>query len=87
MFAVISRVGIEDAEKARAALEDQRVSYVKKAPGFVCAYWLEPIDGEGLSMLVFESKEYAEAAAAHPVPPLPGVTLRHLEIREVYAQA
>ena len=60
---------------------------VPKAPGFVSAYWLEPIDGIGMSVIVFETKEHAEKAAAYPLPPLPGVTPRTLDIREVYASA
>jgi hypothetical protein len=57
---------------------------VARAPGIVCGYWLEPIDGVGMSVLVFETKEHAEAAAKYPVPPMPGVTLLSLTIREVY---
>jgi hypothetical protein len=63
------------------------VRLVRRAPGFVCAYWLEPIDGQGLSVLVFDSKEHAESAAAYPLPPLPGVSPLKLEIREVFAHA
>jgi hypothetical protein len=51
----------------------------------VCGYWLEPIDGIGTSVLVFESKEDAEEAAKYPVPPMPGVTQLNLTIREVFA--
>lgn len=87
MYAVVSTVSIENAELACAVLADKRVSLVKKAPGFVNAYWLEPIHGHGLSVLVFDSKQHAEEAAAYPLPPLPGVALLNLEIREVYAYA
>jgi len=87
VFAVVSTVSVENPAQARTVLEDERVSLVKRAPGFVCAYWLEPIDGAGLSILVFETKEHAESAAAYPVPPIPGVSLLSIEIREVYAHA
>ena len=60
---------------------------VPKAPGFVSAYWLEPVDGTGMSVIVFEAREHAEQAAASPLPPLPGVTPLTLEIREVCASA
>ena len=84
MYAVVSTVHIENPEQARSELQDKRVSLV---PGFVCAYWLEPRDGQGMSVLVFETKEHAESAAGYPVPPIPGVTLLTLDIREVYASA
>ena len=40
-----------------------------------------------MSVIVFETKEHAEKAAAYPLPALPGVTPLTLEIREVYASA
>jgi hypothetical protein len=60
---------------------------VPRAPGFVSAYWLAPVDGIGMSIIAFETKEHAEAAVGYPLPPLPGVTLLTVEIREVYASA
>jgi hypothetical protein len=87
MHAVVATVSVKDVEVAREALADARLSLVPRAPGFVSAYWLEPIDGIGMSVIVFETKEYAEKAVAYPLPPLPGVTPLKLEIREVYASA
>jgi hypothetical protein len=84
---VVSNVRIENVEVARAALADLRLSLVPRAPGFVSAYWIEPVDGVGLSVIVFETKEHAEQAAAYPVPPLPGVTPLSVQVREVYASA
>jgi hypothetical protein len=55
--------------------------------GFVGACWLEPIDGIGMPVIIFQTKEHATKAAAYPLPPLPGVTPRTLENREVYASA
>jgi hypothetical protein len=87
MHAVVSTVRVEDVAVARAALAGLRTDLVPRAPGFVCAYWLEPVDGIGMSVIVFQSREHAEQAAAYPLPPLPGVTPLTLEIREVYASA
>jgi hypothetical protein len=87
MYAVVSTVRIEDLGVARDALADLRVSLVPRAPGFVSAYWLAPVDGTGMSVILFDTKEHAEEAARYPVPPLPGVTLLSVEIREVYASA
>jgi hypothetical protein len=87
MHAVMATVRIEDVPVAREALASKRLNLVPRAPGFVSAYWLEPVDGIGMSIIFFETKEHAEQAAAYPVPPLPGVTPLTLEIREVYASA
>lgn len=87
MHAVMATVSIKDVQVAREALAALRLNLVPRAPGFVSAYWLEPIDGIGISMIVFETKEHAEKAAAYPLPPLPGVTPLTLEVREVFASA
>jgi hypothetical protein len=87
MYAVVATVRIEDLEAARQGLADLRVSLVPRAPGFVSAYWLAPVDGIGMSVIVFDNKEQAEEAARYPVPPLPGVTPMTLQVREVYAGA
>jgi hypothetical protein len=87
MHAVVATVRIEDVGVARAALGEQRLKLVPRAPGFVSAYWLEPVDGIGMSVIVFETREHAEKALAYPLPPLPGVTPLTVEIREVYASA
>jgi hypothetical protein len=87
VHAVVSSVRIEDLGVARAALADLRLKLVPRAPGFISAYWLEPVDGIGMSVIVFDTREHAEQAVAYPVPPLPGVTPLTIEIREVYASA
>jgi hypothetical protein len=87
MHAVVATVRIEDVGAARAALAELRVGLVPRAPGFVSAYWLAPVDGIGMSVIVFDTKEHAEEALRYPIPPLPGVTPLTAEIREVYASA
>ena len=87
MHAVVATVRVENVEVARKSLAGLRLELVPRAPGCVSAYWLEPVDGVGMSVIVFETKEHAEKAAAYPLPPLPGVTPLTLEIREVYASA
>jgi hypothetical protein len=87
MHAVVATVSIKDPEVARQALADLRLNVVPRAPGFVSAYWLEPIDGTGISIIIFETKEHADRAVAYPLPPLPGVTPQPVEVREVYASA
>jgi hypothetical protein len=87
MHAVVATVRIEDPEVAREALAGLRLNLVPRAPGFVSAYWLAPVDGIGMSVIVFETKEHAETAVGYPLPPLPGVTPLTVQIREVYASA
>jgi hypothetical protein len=85
MYAIVTNVMVENPEEARLRLPEAREALVSRAPGIVSGYWLEPIEGIGTSVLVFETKEYAEEAAKYPVPPMPGVTLLDLTVREVFA--
>ena len=78
-------MSVENVEEARSLLRLARDALVSRAPGIVSAYWLEPFQGGGMSILDFPTKELAETAAAYPVPPMPGVKLPTLEIREVFA--
>jgi len=87
MHAVVATVSIKDPEVAGQALMGLRLNGSPKAPGFGSAYWLEPIDGAGLSNSVFERQERADKAVRYPLPPLPGVTLLKAGIREVNASA
>jgi hypothetical protein len=87
MHAVVATVRIEDEKVARDALAALRLNLVPRAPGFVNAYWLAPVDGLAMSVVLFDTKAHADEAAAYPLPPRPGVTPQTLEIREVYASA
>jgi hypothetical protein len=85
MHAVVATVRVTDEAAARAALGRLRLPIVGRAPGLVAGYWLQPLDGVAMSVLVFETKLAAEEALLYPLPPLPGVTPIHVEVREVYA--
>ena len=63
MYAIVTNVRVENPEEARLRLPEAREALVSRAPGIVGGYWLEPIEGIGTSVLVFETKEYAEEAA------------------------
>jgi hypothetical protein len=61
---------------------------VRSTSGFVAGYWLEPADGRGFSIVLFETEEQAREAA----PPVngwdaPGVALTGVEFRGVAATA
>jgi hypothetical protein len=85
MYAIVTNVRVENSEQARRLLPEAREALVARAPGIVNGYWLEPVEGVGTSVLVFDSKEHAEQAARYPVPPMPGVSVLDLTIREVFA--
>ena len=85
MYAIVTNVRVENPDEARLLLPQAREALVSRAPGIVCGYWLEPVDGIGTSVLVFETKADADEAAKYPVPPMPGVTTLNLTIREVFA--
>ncbi len=87
MHAVVARVRVDEPETARNLLQDARVSLVRRAPGFVSALWLEPLEGIGMSVIVFDSEEHAVEALGYPLPEMPGVTPVTVEVREVYAHA
>ena len=85
MHAVVATVKVDNPAQARERLQDLRLPVVRRAPGVVCGYWLEPVDGVGMSVIVFETEEHARAALAFPLAPIPGVTPLTLTVREVYA--
>jgi hypothetical protein len=91
MHAVVVRVSISDFESARKGLEEQVVPRASQAPGFVAGYWTRSDDGtNGLSMLLFESGDNAQAAELmirEGVGRPEAVTLESVEIREVIAHA
>ncbi|MEA2374309.1 MAG: hypothetical protein QOD53_772 [Thermoleophilaceae bacterium] len=61
MHAVQVTVSILERERAESELKERIVPMVSQAPGFVAGYWLEPRDGKGESLVVFESEEQANA--------------------------
>ena len=91
MHAVVVRVSIGDFERAHEGLREQVVPGASQAPGFVAGYWTRSDDGHnGLSMVVFESEEAAQAAAegirsGAVIPET--VTLESVEVREVVEHA
>jgi hypothetical protein len=88
MHAVVVDVSISDRESAERDLREQVVPRVSQAPGFVSAFWLEPIGGHGHSIAVFESEEAAKGMAemVQSAAP-PNVTVENVEVREVVANA
>jgi hypothetical protein len=87
MHAVVVRVTIHNEDVAEKILSEQIVPRVSGAPGFVAGYWTRR-DGTGLSMLVFESEDAAQAMAGQiESPDSDAVTMDGVEVREVVANA
>jgi hypothetical protein len=78
----------EQAPAAAEALMSDILPRLRSAPGFVAGYWLEPADGQGFSIVLFEAEEQAREAA----PPVsswsaPGIAITDVEFRRVAATA
>lgn len=78
----------DQAPAAAVALVNDILPAVRSAPGFVAGYWLEPADGQGFSIVLFETEEQARQTAAPATTwAAPGVTIRGVEFRRVAATA
>lgn len=90
MYAALVTLTIdpEQAPAAAGALMSEILPAVRSTAGFVAGYWLEPADGQGFSIVLFETEEQARRAA----PPegdwsAPGVAITSVEFRRVAATA
>ena len=87
MHAVVVKVTINDLEAGLKELREVVVPRVSQAPGFVTGHWTRN-DDSGMSMIIFESEDAANAATEQVRSSVPqGVTLEDLEVREVVANA
>jgi hypothetical protein len=78
----------DQAPAAANTLVNDILPTVRSAPGFVAGYWLEPADGQGFAIALFETEGRAREAA----PPVsswaaPGVTIGAVDFRRVAATA
>lgn len=90
MFANFASVTIHDVDAAQRQLDDQFVPMVKGFEGFQRGIWLvDRHAGKGVGVIVFDTREHAEAAAAQVPPSNPGdpVTLDRIETYEIAAEA
>ncbi|TMM18604.1 MAG: hypothetical protein E6F96_05795 [Actinobacteria bacterium] len=92
MHAVLLEVDLSGTEREEGLknLRETVVPRVTQAPGFQSGIWLAPVAGKGLSVVVFEGEENAQAMAAMVAVgsnPSPGVTVERCEVREVVASA
>jgi hypothetical protein len=90
MHAVVGTGTIHDFERGLPVLREKVVPRVQQAPGLINAYWMRSGDNRGMSVIVFETEENAEALTriiAAEGAPTDAVTLDGIEVREVVAQA
>jgi ribosomal protein L35AE/L33A len=86
MYAVLTRVTINDEEQATRNLQDNVVPRVRQAPGLVAGYWVRLDGNQGRSIVVFESEEAAQAAADQVrAMQFEFVTLDSVDVLEVVA--
>ncbi len=90
MFVVVTTVELpegETIEHGREELEKNVIPMIKQAPGFVSALFA-PSGREGLSMIVFETREQAQAANDNMDQQMPpNIRTVKSEVREVAARA
>jgi quinol monooxygenase YgiN len=91
MHAVVVTVRIAEGKFAEAEqlLTQMVVPQVKSEPGFVSGTWLSSEDQTtGHSLVVFDTKDHAEAASKNVAPP-PGspISIAYTQVYEVRAQA
>jgi hypothetical protein len=93
MHAVLVEVDLSGTEPEQAirGLQEEVIPRVKQAPGFQSGTWTRKAgERRGLSLLLFDSEENAQAAAGMVSVgsnPQPGVTVERSEVREVVATA
>ena len=86
MHAVVVTVALS-SQPDPTELRERTVPRVSQLPGFVAGYWTRK-DNSGVSMVIFESADDAQAASDQVPSMLPGnVTLESNEVREVVAHA
>jgi hypothetical protein len=81
-----SRVDLAQLDAARKMLETEVIPRVRQLPDAVAGYWLEPVDGVAMAVIVFKTKEAAERPVPNAQPgdsPAPGVIVQSVEIRRV----
>lgn len=89
MHAVVVEVNIESGREGEgiAYLHANVLPAMKQHPGLVSGYWLASKEGQGLTVLVFDNAEGAQATAEGllDAPKADFATLGQVEVRNVVA--
>jgi hypothetical protein len=87
---VFVNVDATQADPARRGLHEQVIPRISHSSGFVAGYWLEPLDGKGISVTLWETEQAARDAAGLIQPdssPTTGVKVERIETRAVIGKA
>lgn len=89
MYAAVMHLSFDAALAAAAAtaFTSELLPKVKAADGFRGGYWLDPEDGKGLGLILFDDQSQAARASAAEHWQAPGVVIDRVEIRRVAAIA
>jgi hypothetical protein len=87
MHAHVVHVDIQDVAEAEKGVNDTVIPNLKKAPGFVGAYFVAIDDTHGVSVAVFDTEEQASAAAPPARATGQGVTMTSVETGRVVGAA
>jgi hypothetical protein len=89
MYAAVMHLSFvpELAPQAAAAFTGELLPRVKATDGFKGGYWLDPSDGKGLGLILFDEEEQARNASLPDRWDAPGVTVDNVQIRRVAATA
>jgi len=83
---VLVRIEAGHEDEARQSLVGQVLPRIKGLPGFVAGYWFAQEGNTGSSVVLWATKQDAEAMAAQVQPgshPAAAVTIERVEVREV----
>ncbi len=86
MYAALVKLTIDptQAPAAAAAFTTQILPKVTSAEGFRTGHWLDPSDGEGLGLIIFETEQQARRLEERAFDwSAPGVTILSVDIRRV----
>lgn len=87
MYAVVTRVTVNEGETATNNLRENIIPRVKGAQGFKNGYWMRR-DNSGMSVVLCEAEGDAQALAEQMrSEDFVGVDLEDVEVREVVASA
>ena len=93
MYANFIEVAVDlSVDPELKGLHEGIIPRVRQFPGFVAGYWLEPVVGKGMSVVIYEDEASARAAVDKMSlkvgeSPTPGVTIERVETREVIGHA
>jgi hypothetical protein len=87
MHANVVQVDIQNVDDATKGVTETVIPNLKKAPGFVGAFFVALDGSHGMSIAVFETEEQAKASAPSAGAMSPGVTLTKSEIGLVVGAA